>query len=272
MKIYLSADMEGIAGVSDPTEVDKSHPDEYGPARAQMTDEVAAACSGAFEAGAREVVVKDAHWTGRNLDAARLQAPEGHALRLILGWSGHPFSMVQELDASFDGLAFVGYHSAASRAGNPLAHTLSSRKFFRLEINGEMASEFLVFGYAAATLGVPVRFLAGDAALCAEAAARVPGLVTVATFEGRGRAINTLTPAESVRRIREGMARAVGERAGSVMDLPSHFEVRASFNTAAEAYRRAFYPGAGTDGHCEVTFSTRDYFEVLRFLAFMTLG
>ena len=51
MKIYLSADMEGVAGVSDPTEVDKSHPDEYGPARAQMTAEVAAACSGRLSPG-----------------------------------------------------------------------------------------------------------------------------------------------------------------------------------------------------------------------------
>jgi D-amino peptidase len=272
MKLYISADMEGVACVSDRAEVDKAEATEYAPARARMTAEVAAACEGGFAAGAVEIVVKDAHWTGRNLDAEQLVAPEGRSLRLVRGWSGHPFSMVQELDASFGALAFIGYHSAAGRAGNPLAHTLSSRKFARIEINEVAASEFLLFSYAAAMVNVPVRFLAGDVALCEEASGQVEGIVTVATMEGRGPSIVSLTPAESVRQIREGVARAVRERAGGVLALPPEFHVRATFTTAAEAYRRSFYPGAVLGSDIDVVFESRDYFDVLRFLGFMALG
>lgn len=270
MKIFISADMEGIACVSDRTEVDKAAPTEYGPARDQMTAEVAAACEGAFAAGADEIVVKDAHWTGRNLDAHRLSAPQGRTLRLIRGWSGHPFSMVQGLDESFDALAFVGYHSAAGRGGNPLAHTISSRLLARVELNGAVASEFLIFSHAAALVGVRVAFLAGDQALCEEAATQVEGIVTVATMEGQGQSITTLTPAESARRIREGLRRAVASGAGRVLPLPKDFHLRLTYTTGAEAYRRSFYPGATLTSDTVVEFEAGDYFEILRFLQLAT--
>src|SRR4051812_45080901 len=100
MKIFISADMEGLTGVSAREEVTKGH-DEYREAQAQMNAEVAAACEGAWAAGASTVYVKDAHWTGRNVEPSRLPVPKGKTLRVVRGWSGHPFSMVQELDESF---------------------------------------------------------------------------------------------------------------------------------------------------------------------------
>jgi D-amino peptidase len=72
-----------------------------------------------FAAGAKEIVIKDAHATGRNIIASRLPA----CARLVRGWSGHPLAMVQELDESFDALVLVGYHSKAGTQDNPLAHT-----------------------------------------------------------------------------------------------------------------------------------------------------
>jgi D-amino peptidase len=269
MRVYVSADMEGIACVSAREEVKKGE-DDYVPARAQMTAEVAAACNGAFEGGAASVVVKDSHWTGRNLDAAQLSAPEGRSLRIIRGWSGHPFSMVQGLDESFQALAFVGYHSAASRGGNPLAHTLNSGVIARLELNGKIASEFLIFSYAASLVKVPAVFLAGDKALCEEARRTNETIVTVETMEGFGASITTLPPSESVRLIREGVARAVKQKAGRVLPLPADFHTRLTFTRADEAYRKSFYPGATLTSDLDVTFETKNYFDVLRFLKFMT--
>ncbi len=105
---------------------------------------------GALAAGATEILVKDAHLHGRNLDPAALRAPA----RLHRGWSGHPYAMMDGLDESFAAAILIGYHAPAGSTGNPLAHTLSLN-LQRLRINGELASEFTVSGLTAAWLGVP---------------------------------------------------------------------------------------------------------------------
>ena len=142
MKIYISADMEGITGVTHWDEVDHNKPSVYTQFQARMTQEVVAACEGANDAGAKEIWVKDAHYSGRNILSEEL--PEN--VKLIRGWSGHPYSMVQELDDSFDALLMVGYHSMAGKGGNPLAHTLSSSKLDSVFINGQQTSEFFLHG------------------------------------------------------------------------------------------------------------------------------
>jgi D-amino peptidase len=270
MKAFISVDMEGIACVSAREEVAKGELD-YVPARAQMTAEVAAACDGCFSAGADLVLVKDAHWTGRNLDAEKLAPPAGKQLRLVRGWSGHPFSMVQGLDATFDAALFIGYHSAAGRSGNPLAHTLSSRILAQIRINEQVASEFLIYSYAASLVKVPVIFLSGDQALCDSARALNPQLETVATFEGQGPSITSLSPSEAIAAIRRGTAHALREGGRNVLKLPDGFQVELDFRDPPEAYKKSFYPGARQTGDQTVAFETKDYFEVLRLLRFMTM-
>jgi D-amino peptidase len=271
MKVFISADMEGIACVSAREEVTLGTP-EYAAAQEQMTAEVAAACQGAFEAGAREIWVKDAHWTGRNLDPRRLPCPKGKTLRLIRGWSGHPFSMVQELDSTFTTALFVGYHSAASRGGNPLAHTLSSRVLAQVTLNERVASECLIFGYAASSVNVPVGLVCGDEGLCEEVKGWEPSIRTVATFKGVGPSIVSLLPAEAVERIHENARDAVGASDRRPLALPAHFQIRLTFRDPAEAFRRSFYPGAKLGSDTEIAFETKTYFEILRLLKFMTMG
>ena len=118
MRIYISADIEGVCGITTWEEARRSSP-EYAAFRKQMAAEVAAACEGALACGAEHIVVKDAHGTARNLDAHELPAPA----QLIRGWSGHPHGMVQNIDESFDAALFVGYHARAGAGGNPLAHS-----------------------------------------------------------------------------------------------------------------------------------------------------
>jgi D-amino peptidase len=134
MKIYISADIEGVAGITHWDEATKTET-SYQAYREQMTRELVAACEGAVAAGATEIWVKDAHWTGRNLITAEL--PE--RVRLIRGWSGHPYGMVQELDDSFHALLMVGYHAAAGSDTNPLAHTITLG-VTSIKINGQLAS------------------------------------------------------------------------------------------------------------------------------------
>ena len=88
MKIYISADIEGTTGIAHWDEADRSKSD-YKEFQSQMTAEVKAACEGANQAGAKEIIIKDAHESGRNLIVSEL--PEN--IKIIREWSGHPFSM-----------------------------------------------------------------------------------------------------------------------------------------------------------------------------------
>jgi D-amino peptidase len=271
-KLFISADIEGVACISAPVEVDKAHPAEYAPFQRQMTAEVAAACAGAWAAGVESIVIKDAHWTARNIDPHALTAPRGKQLQLIRGWSGHPFAMVQGLDDTFDGVAFIGYHAAGGCGGNPLAHTVSSRMFARVELNGRTASECLIYAYAAASVGVPLVFLSGDQQLCDEASGLIHGLRTVATLQGFGASVQSILPADAVQRIQAGMQAAVqraAEGSGAApLALPEAFDFKLCFNKASDAYAKSFFPLVRQVSDTELVLQTRRYFDVLTFLWF----
>lgn len=268
MKVYVSVDIEGVACIAAPEEVDMGQGAQYEPFRRQMTAETLAACRGAWAAGATEVVVKDAHWTGRNLDPHALEAPPGRGLKLIRGWSGHPFAMVQDLDASFDAVVFVGYHAAAADGGNPLAHTISGRRFARVELDGRAASECRLYAQAAGSVGVPLVFVSGDEAVCAEARTEVGGVVTVPVLQGRGASTCSLAPAMACRLIEEGVRAALsGPRPEPLRPAP-RTRLSVQFRSAADAYAKSFYPGARAVSDTVLAFESDDYVAALTFLWF----
>lgn len=264
MKVFISADIEGVAGITARDEARKGQPG-YAPFRAQMDAEVAAACAGAFAAGAAEIVVKDAHGDGRNLSPAALPAPA----RLIRGYSGHPFAMVEGLDASFDAALFVGYHSRAGSGGNPLSHTLSSRRLFGLRLDGAPVSEFRLHALAAATVGVPVALVTGDSALCDEVETTLPGCRTVAVSEGVGAATTSLHPAVAVERIRGEAEEALRSPLPEPIPVRGPHSLEVVYRDPAAAYVRSFYPGACLVDDCTVAVDAGDYFDVLRALIFL---
>lgn len=264
MKVYISADIEGVAGIThwDEAFKDRIGYDEY---REQMTAETVAACEGALAAGATEITVKDAHSTGRNILPGRL--PE--EVRLIRGWSGHPYSMVQDIDDSYDALAMIGYHAAASAGGNPLAHTLTG-KVHQILLNGAVTSEFLLHRNAAAGCGVPVVFLAGDQTICDAAKATNPHIHTVATKTSTGHSTTSIHPAVAVRNIHNGMAAALGDTAAlATPGLADSFEMEIWYKENTDAFKASHYPGASLHApHC-VAFDTDDFFEIMRMLKFV---
>lgn len=263
MKIFISADIEGTAGINHWDETIHGHPDwpEY---RALMTAEVLAACEGAHAAGASEVVVKDAHDSGRNLLVERL--PD--YVRIVRNWSGHPDQMMFGLDDSFSGAIYTGYHSKAGTEDNPLAHT-SNLKISRLLLNGEVASEFTINALCAALYGVPSVFLAGDAGICADARAMIPGMATVETLFGAGPASNSIAPARSCRLIREGVEAALRAGVGGVPATDGPWEVVVEFVNPVNAYQSRWYPGAKAHGARAVAYEAHDFFEILRALRFI---
>lgn len=264
MKVYISADIEGITGTTHWDETEKKEPD-YAEFREQMTAEVAAACEGALKAGATEIWVKDAHDTGRNILATRLP-PEAKLLR---GWSGHPYMMVEGVDETFQAMLMVGYHSRGGSGTSPLAHTNTGRYDY-VKINDRFASEFMIAAYTAALVNVPVVFLAGDAGLCQDAASLVPGLTYVAVKEGRGSATINLQPQLAVDRIRTGVGEALSRDLSRCrIQLPQHFAVEIRYKDHFRAYASSFYPGASLKDANTIQFAAGDFFDVLRLLSFI---
>ncbi len=265
MKVFISADIEGVAGITSWDEAMKSSPG-YHPFREQMNREVAAACEGALAAGADAIVVKDAHGGANNLAGDKLPRPA----RLVRGWSGHPFGMVQDLDASFDAALFVGYHARAGAGGNPLAHSFSSRKVQELRLNDEPASEYLIHAYAAALVDVPVVFVSGDATLCEEVARQSPGAVRYATKWGEGPSQHSVHPAEAVDAIRAKTEEALrGDPAAARLEAPAASRLEVRYKEHTHAYRASFYPGAKQVDPHTIRIESDSYFEILRALMFV---
>jgi D-amino peptidase len=263
MKIYITADIEGITGASHWDETDKKNAD-YAEFREQMTAEVAAACEGALNAGASEIWVKDAHWTGRNIFPGKLP----QQVKLVREWSGHPFEMMQELDNTFHAALAIGYHSRAASGTSPLAHTMNTNITY-IKINGQYAAEFMISAYTAELVGVPMVFVSGDAGVCQEAQALIPNLYSVAVMQGLGSSTISIHPKLAVEKIRLGVEQALkGDVAKCRLQMPGHFSVEVRYRNHASAYRASFFPGVSLKEPHIVQFEADNYFEVLRFFSF----
>ena len=261
MKVFISADIEGIATTSTWEECDPSNP-AYPRNAQEMTKEVVAAVNGAFDAGATEVVVRDAHGAATNIDQTQMPS------RVILqrSYTGHPYMMVEGIDPSYDAAMFIGYHSAASKIGNPLSHTLTGRPAY-IKINGRLASEFMIYSWACALEGVPTVFLSGDKMLCEDETELHPSLVCVPTKECRGSFTRNYALPDVHSALREKAAQALQQDfTAAKIELPKHFEVEIFFKEQWYAEKVSYYPGVKKLTNNIVTFESDEYLEILRTL------
>jgi len=232
-RIFISCDIEGISGVVGSEYTGPGQGEDYGRARRLMTRQVNAAVVGAVEGGAGHVVVNDSHGGMRNLLLEELHP----SAELITG-SPKPLSMMQGVEDSMSGAFFVGYHA---RAGTPgvLNHTYSGRVVQELRIEGRAAGETLLNAYIAGYFGVPVLLVTGDSETTTEAAAVLPGVLTVAVKEPVGRYAARCLPFERANAlIQEAAAQAVG-MVGKARPLvpprPVTFELRLTHTAMADA-------------------------------------
>ena len=267
MKIFISADIEGTTGIAHWSETEKSEKD-YQYFQEQMNREVRAACEGAVESGANEIWIKDAHDSGRNIEPNKM--PRNVDLKIIRGWSGHPLSMIQELNETFDAIIFTGYHSWGGSDGNPLAHTMNTSSVNMIKINGEYCSEFMLHGYGAAYLRVPVAFLSGDKELCREVNRINENIVTVGVNEGVGNSSISIHPDMAVELIKKGVSKSLKkDLSKNIIQLPDKFKLEVDYTTHGKAYKSSFYPGARLVSPKKVVFETEDYFEIMRAAMFI---
>jgi len=246
MRVFLSADMEGVTGVAAPEDVVRGEP-EYDRGTDLLHGDVNAAVDGAVDGGATDVLVNDSHSSMRNLDRARLD----DRATLIRG-NTKPRSMMEGL-GDRDVALFVGYHAMAGTAGGVLNHTFFGSKLVRLRVDGAETGELGWNARLAAAEGVPVGLVTGDDATAAEAREELGDTPeTVAVKEGVDRFTARCRPADEVREaIRRGAERAVEAAAAGELDVPSvetPTRIEADWVTTNLAARAAGAPGVERAG------------------------
>ena len=271
MKVYISVDMEGIAGVSHhgPT----SREDREYPAAVQlMTGEANAAIAGAFDGGATGVLVNDSHDEMHNLDQIALD-PRATLLQGQKAWS-----MVAGAGPGRDfGVAlFVGYHARAGNLLGTIAHTYSFQPV-RSTLNDRPAGEAAINAIALGAWGVPVGLISGDDVLAVEMADWFPWAERVVVKEGAGwKAAASVHPTVARERVRVGAELAVrramaGEMRPLVLDPPYAIEV--TYQNALQADYACVVPGAERVGETGARFTADDPLDAYRgFLAGVRLA
>ena len=209
MKIFLSSDMEGTAGVVDWEQCVGDGP-QAAAGRKLLLDEVNAAIEGAMAGGATEVVVNDSHSTMRNLPPDALAGEASY-----ISGSHKPLYMMQGLDASFDAVLFVSYHgSVGAPAG--LSHTYSPRVVVEARLDGVVTGEAGINALVAAHYGVPVVLVTGDRCACDETAVLIPGVHAAVVKEPVSRtAAHSLHPSRARALIRDTAEKAVAGAAAA---------------------------------------------------------
>ena len=263
MKVYISVDIEGMAGIIERAQGDiESGGFEFQMGRKLMTDEANAAIEGALEAGATEIVVNDSHGPMRSLLPSDLH-PKA---TLIQGRIKHRF-MVEGLDDSFDAVFLVGYHAPAGVRDGVLNHAFHP---YELRYNSVVYSEIGLSASVAGHYDVPVVLVTGDDAAIRDAANLLPPHVGVSVKRGITRlAGESLHPSVACERIRDGACRAL-ERRGEFeplkVETPVTVELDVYFSPQADIM--TMIPGVERIGDRTIRYSAPDALEAYRtFLA-----
>ncbi len=202
MKVYIFSDLEGITGVSLRGHVLKEMP-EYAEGCRLMAGDINACIEGCFQGGATEVLVRDGHGAGTNLDPAAVD-PRARLYRGPSNGGRYP-----ELEGT-DAMILLGYHAKAGTPGAVLEHTYCSKSIQNLWLNGQKVGEAAIDAAIAAEYQVPVILVSGDDKTAAEVAHDMPGVpfCQVKTSSGLEES-QSLPFAEAYRKITEMTADAV---------------------------------------------------------------
>lgn len=269
MRLYISADMEGTAGVCSWAQVDPSNVHEYPIYRRYMTREVSAAIAGARASQPCDIVVNDSHWDMRNLLWDELPAD----VRVISGRK--PLSMAQGVEQRFDAAFFTGYHSAIGAASSVLAHTYSNDVFYNVYVNGKACTEALLNAALLGVYGTPVALITGDRALIQATLPDLPWATGVIVKESIGYfSANSLTPDAACDAIADGAREAL---AGLSKAKPFTFEPPIELVIETNGVEHADFiellPRFERTGGRSVRFAADDYETAFRaFLVAMRLG
>jgi D-amino peptidase len=261
LKIYISADMEGIGGVISDVQAEPKGRD-YEKFRRLMTDEVNAAIAGACDAGATEIWVNDGHGDSQNLDLELLDK----RARLVLAYPG-PLLMMDGIDPSFDAVIFIGYHASEGQASAVLAHTMWSERVVEIKLNGVSVPEAAFNAAIAGEYGVPVVFLAGDQTATEEAARLLGPIETARVKQAIGfHAAVMMHPTEAQRLIRAGVKRGVENRRELKPYKVEHpVKLEITFKSTVTAEIVSYFPGVERPHGNTILYTAKDMVATAKF-------
>ena len=263
VKVYISVDMEGVAGVSHAKPTNRGD-DLYPQSVELMTGEANAAIEGAYAGGATDVTVNDSHGQMFNLTPEKLDP----RARLVQGKK--PYSMVESArDGSFDVALFVGYHARAGHPRGTIAHTYTGR-ITLATVNDRPVTEAAMNGLYLGALGVPVAMISGDDALAEELSDWFPWAELVTVKRGVSwQAADSIHPSRARELIRQAAQRAV-ERATTSdsqlvpLELEAPLRLRIAFQHPGQADIAATIPGFNRTGDRGIEYETDDAITLYR--------
>jgi D-amino peptidase len=268
LKVYISADMEGITGVASADQLGPAS-FEYGQARQWMTADVLAAIQGARESGATEFVISDSHGNGQSLLIDRL--PTDIPITVVRSFP-RPLGMMEGLDSTFAAAIFIGYHTSTSSLTGVRAHTISSALLTRISINGTTMSEAGINAAIAAQFGVPVVMISGDDQIVAETKQRLGPIEGAAVKRAIGfHSAATMTPEAGQALIRQHAKAAIarrGEMRPYTMTKPLTLEV--SFKNYRPVELLGYLANVQRIDSHTIRYSARDMVDVSKFIEFIT--
>lgn len=239
MKIYISADIEGIAGV-----VNNSHTmptgHEYNRARQLMTGEVNAAIKGAKDAGATTILVNDSHGLMTNLLIEDLEEEA-----LLISGNIKPLGMMEGIDNTYAAVLLIGYHARQNTSG-VLAHSYHGRVISEIKVNGIIVGEFEFNTLLAGYYNVPVVFVSGDDVLHQQVKAFDENIETLIVKHARSRyTAEAIQPKKVHRLMEEGVYNTLTEKLHSIKPtkMEGKVELELTFINSGMAEITLLIPG-----------------------------
>jgi D-amino peptidase len=255
MKIYISTDFEGVAGIVDWDQIMQGSAD-YELGRRLLLGEVNAAIAGAQAAGADQFTVNDSHSKMHNLEPDRLL---GRAT--LISGKHKPMYMMEGLDASYDAIFFLGYHGSIGASQAVLSHSYNPRAIWETRLNGQIVGEAALNALVGAHFGVPIALVTGDQVTAAEAEQLSPAPHCLAVKRSISRfAAESLHPEVACERIAEAARAALtSQRPAGPPAFPTPTELEVTFLTADMAEMAAWLHGVElVAGHSRTVRYTSD--------------
>jgi D-amino peptidase len=266
LKIYISVDMEGIAGVVTDHQLG---PDgfEYQRFREFMTAETLAAITAAKEAGATEILVSDSHGNMENLLIEKFPAD----VQIIRG-RPRKLSMMAGIDSTFNSVFFIGYHASTNNPVGVRAHTFSSATLAKVAINGKEMTEGSWNAAIAGHFGVPVVMISGDDAAVAEVRSQIGQIEGAVVKNNLGfHSAKNLTPEASQKLIADKIKSALGRlQEFKPFKVTSPLTLDITFKNYQPAEVLSYLPGVERLDSHSIRYHPKDIIEASDFMVVVT--